>query len=89
MSFNSHILRDAGRMIYGPNLQDWIYIRVLARDFGVAENTVNRWWYDETGYLAPAAQSAIANRIDRYEQSHPDRKKEKAERLAKSARKVV
>ncbi|MBF0186870.1 MAG: hypothetical protein HQL50_02990 [Magnetococcales bacterium] len=65
-------LHIVSRMVYGRGLADWVYIRVLARELSIPENTIHRWWYADTDHIAPNARLALHKLLERFNASHPD-----------------
>ncbi len=59
-------LRSVGEMIYGRGLLDWVYIRVLARDMGVSERTVHRWWHSRPDTMIPNMTKALDLLVARF-----------------------
>ncbi|MBF0188071.1 MAG: hypothetical protein HQL50_09095, partial [Magnetococcales bacterium] len=59
-------------------LVDWVYIRVLARDLSVAEQTVYRWWYSSPNVDIPSADQVMQPLIMRYMANHPEMEEKQA-----------
>ncbi|MBF0622595.1 MAG: hypothetical protein HQL54_11780 [Magnetococcales bacterium] len=64
-------IRSIGKIIYGPGLKDWVYVRLLARSLQIPENTINRWWHGHPDDSRPAAQMALGHLLQQFIASQP------------------